>query len=81
MKLTLINGNGGTEPDVAVHKAGCRDVAKAGRGHDHWDEEHDSKHDVWYDYNADFLAEDSGAWPLTFYPCTKGLPDGGEYNT
>jgi hypothetical protein len=81
MKLVTINGNGGNDYDVSVHRDGCADVPKAIKGHDFFREEHDSKRALWLDYNSDFLAEDSGAWPIHFYPCTKGLPDGGSYNT
>ena len=81
MELVTINGNGNKDYDVSVHKAGCADVPKAIRGHDHFTEDFDSKRELWLDYNADFLAEGSGAWAIHFYPCTKGLPDGGSYNT
>lgn len=80
MKLVTINGNGNNDHDVAVHRADCGDVKKAIRGHDYFEEEFETKRDLWLDYNSDFLAEGSGAWPIYFYPCTKGLPDGGEYN-
>lgn len=81
MKLVIINGNGGNDHDVSAHKAGCADVPKAIRGHEYFEEEHASKRDAWTEYNADFLAEGPGAaWPIHFYPCTKGLPDGGEFN-
>jgi hypothetical protein len=80
MKLVTINGNGMNDYDVAVHRADCADVAKAIKGHDHFFEEHESKRALWLDYNADFLAEGpDSAWPIHFHPCTKGLPDGGEY--
>lgn len=79
MKLTIINGNGGNDYDVAVHRAGCRDIAKSIRGHNHWTEEHESKFALWENYNSDFM-EEGGAWPIHFHPCTKGLPEGGEYN-
>lgn len=81
MKLVTINGNGGNDYDVAVHRADCADVAKAIKGHDHFDDEFETKRDLWLDYNSDFLAEGSGAWPIHFHPCTAGLPDGGTYNT
>ncbi|QGH74522.1 hypothetical protein HYQ03_gp35 [Arthrobacter phage Kuleana] len=82
MKLVTINGNGGNDYDVSVHRADCADVPKATRGHDYFEEEHESKRALWLDYNADFLAEGPGsAWPIHFYPCTAGLPDGGTYNT
>jgi hypothetical protein len=81
MKLVIINGNGGNDADVAVHRADCQDVAKATKGHDFFTEEHDSKRAAWLDYNSDFLQEDgTGGWPMYFLPCTKGLEDGGEYN-
>ena len=86
MKVTVINGSGGTDPyDVMVHKAGCRDIAKAvrrdGFPHDSWDEETTSKREFWLEYNSDFIAEggESNAWPVHFYACTDGLPDGGDY--
>lgn len=80
MKLTIINGNGNSDHDVAVHRADCKDVAKKTRGHDFFTEEHDSKHSAWYEYNADFIDEGSSAWYLHFHACTNGLPAGGEYN-
>lgn len=79
MKVTIINGLAPAEPEVAVHRAGCRDIAKY-RRNDKYTADYDSKSEAWNDYNADFLEEESGAWPLTFLPCTKGLEDGGEYN-
>lgn len=86
MKVVTINGNGGTDPyDVMVHKHGCADIKKALKRdnfpHDYFVEEFESKRALWLDYNSDFLAEGSGAWPIHFYPCTNGLPDGGSYNT
>lgn len=81
MKLVTINGNGNNDYDVSVHADGCKDVPKAIRGHAYFREEFDTKRDLWLDYNGDFLAEGSGAWDIHFYPCTKGLPDGGTYNT
>lgn len=81
MKLITINGNGGNDHDVSAHAAGCADVAKSIRGHDYFEDDVDSKRALWLDYNSDFLAEGSGAWPIHFYPCTKGLPDGGTFNT
>jgi hypothetical protein len=81
MKLITINGNGGNDHDVAVHRADCADVPKAIRGHDYFNDEFESKRALWLDYNSDFLAEGSGAWPIHFHPCTKGLPDGGNFNT
>lgn len=81
MKVVTINGSGGNDYDVSVHKFGCKDVTKAIRGHDFFVEETESKRALWLDYNSDFLAEGSGAWPIHFYPCTKGLPDGGSFNT
>lgn len=80
MKIVTINGNGGKDYDVSVHKADCADVKKAIRGHDHFFEETETKRDLWLDYNSDFIGENSGAWDIYFYPCTKGLPDGGKYN-
>lgn len=80
MKLVTINGNGRSDHDVAVHRADCRDVKKDIRGHDWFNDEFETKRELWLDYNADFLDEDGGAWPVYFHNCTKGLPDGGEYN-
>lgn len=83
MNLTLINGSGPDDADVMVHRAGCRDISKYTRSfprHDMFTEEHDSKRSAWLEYNADFLGEEGGAYELTFYPCTAGLEDGGEYN-
>lgn len=81
MKLVTINGNGNNDYDVAVHKAGCADVPKAIKGHDYFEEEFETKRDLWLDYNSDFIAEggEENAWPIHFHPCTKGLPDGGDY--
>jgi hypothetical protein len=81
MKLVTINGNGNNDYDVSVHRADCADVAKATKGHDWFNDEFDSKRDLWLDYNSDFLAEggEDAAWPIHFYPCTAGLPDGGHY--
>ena len=81
MKLVTINGNGQNDYDVSVHRADCADVAKSIKGHDHFFEEWETKRDLWLDYNADFLAEGGpdSAWPIHFYPCTTGLPDGGEF--
>ena len=77
MRLVTINGNGQGDYDVSVHRADCADVAKAIKGHEHFYEEFDSKSDLWYDYNSDFLAEgEDSAWPIHFHPCTKGLPKG-----
>jgi hypothetical protein len=81
MKLVVINGNGQGDYDVSAHRADCADVPKAIKGHDFFREEHPTKRDAWLDYNSDFLAEKSGAWPIHFYPCTEGLPDGGRFNT
>jgi hypothetical protein len=81
MKLVTINGNGMNDYDVSVHRADCADVAKAIKGHDHFFEEFETKQDLYLDYNADFLAEGpDSAWPIHFYPCTKGLPDGEGYS-
>lgn len=80
MKLITINGNGNIDYDVAVHRADCADVPKAIKGHDYFEEEFDTKRALWLDYNADFLAEGQ-AWQIHFYSCTKGLPDGGTFNT
>lgn len=85
MKVVTINGAGQSDPhDVMVHRHGCADVKKAlvrdGFPHDYFVEEVESKRALWLDYNADFIAENSGAWDIYFYPCTKGLPDGGKYN-
>lgn len=79
VKLITINGNGNGEHDVAAHRADCQDVAKAIKGHDWFEDEAASKRELWLNYNHDFLAE--GAWAIHFYPCTKGLPDGGRFNT
>ena len=81
MRVVTINGNGQGDYDVSVHRAGCRDVPKAIRGHDYFEEGAVSKRDLWLNYNSDFLDEGSGAWPIHFYPCTEGLPEGGSYNT
>jgi hypothetical protein len=81
VKVVTINGNGKNDYDVSVHRADCNDVTKSVRGHDHFFEETESKRTLWLDYNSDFLAEGSGAWPIHFYPCTAGLPEGGSYNT
>lgn len=86
MKLVTINGSGGTDPyDVMVHKFGCADIKKALKRdnfpHNSFTEEFDSKRELWLDYNSDFLAEggEESAWPIHFYACTAGLPDGGHY--
>lgn len=81
MKLVTINGNGRNDYDVSVHRADCADVAKSVKGHDHFFEEFESKRALYLDYNSDFLAEggEDAAWPVHFYPCTAGLPDGGDY--
>lgn len=81
MKLITINGNGQGDYEVAVHRADCADVKKATRGHDFFEEEFDTKRELWLDYNADFITEDDedAAWPIHFHPCTKELPDGGHY--
>lgn len=81
MKLVTINGNGNNDYDVSVHRADCADVAKSIKGHDYFREEFETKRDLWLDYNSDFLAEggEDAAWPIHFYPCTDGLPDGGHY--
>lgn len=78
MRLVTINGNGNNDYDVSVHRADCADVAKAIKGHEHFFEEFDSKSDLWYDYNSFFLedGEESGAYPIHFYPCTRDLPRG-----
>lgn len=80
MKLVTINGNGNNDYDVSVHSADCADVPKAIKGREWFNDEYETKRDLWLDYNSDFLAEGSGAWPIHFYPCTRGLPDGGSYN-
>jgi hypothetical protein len=76
MELTLINRDSGVE----VHAAGCGDVKKAIKSpfgqYDHYSFDYASRFQAWADYNADFLAEESGAWPLDFKPCTKALPVG-----
>lgn len=81
MKVVTINGTFAGDKDVSVHRADCKDVAKATRGRDYFTEEYESKRALWLDYNADFLAEggESSAWPVHFLPCTAGLPDGGYY--
>lgn len=81
MKVVTINGMYAGDDDVAVHRADCKDVAKAIRGRDHFFEEFETKRELWLDYNGDFLEEGSGAWPIRFLPCTDGMPDGGSYNT
>lgn len=81
MDLIIINGNGGNDHDVAAHRAGCQDVAKATRGHDFFKESHATKRDAWLDYNSDFLDEDeTGGWDIHFHNCTAGLPSGGKFN-
>lgn len=85
MKVVTINGNGHDEYDVAVHKFGCRDIKRAvNKGpfpRDYFIEEIDTKREHWLDYNQDFIRDEGedGAWPMHFYPCTAGLPDGGHY--
>lgn len=81
MKLVTVNGNGNNDYDVSVHRADCADVPKAKRGHDWFNDEFETKRDLWLDYNSDFLAEggEDAAWPIHFFPCTAGLPDGGHY--
>jgi hypothetical protein len=79
VKVVTINGNGVNDYDVSVHAADCNDVAKSIKGHDHFLEEFETKRDLWLDYNSDFI-EEGGAWPIHFYPCAAGMPDGGEYN-
>lgn len=81
MKLITINGNGQGDYDVSAHRADCADVPKAKKGHEWFEDEVESKRELWLDYNSDFLAEGGGAWPIHFYPCTAGLPDGGKFNT
>lgn len=81
MELITINGTYSGDYDVAVHRADCKDVAKASKGRDSFEEEFDTKRELWLDYNADFIAEggEDSAWPIHFHNCTKGLPDGGHY--
>lgn len=86
MKVVTINGSGGTDPyDVMVHKFGCKDIKKAimrdGFPHSYFVEEFESKRELYLDYNSDFINEggEDSAWPIHFYPCTNGLPDGGDY--
>jgi hypothetical protein len=81
MKVITINGNGGNDYDVAVHRADCKDVKKDIRGHDYFEEEFETKRDLWLDYNSDFLAEggEEAAWPIHFHACTAAMPDGGHY--
>lgn len=81
VKLITINGNGNGEHDVSAHRADCQDVAKAIKGHEWFEDEVECKRALWLDYNSDFLAEGSGAWAIHFFPCTRGLPDGGRFNT
>ena len=81
MKLTVINGTFATDHGVAAHRADCKDVAKSILRRDHYTQEYSSKREAWLDYNADFLDEGSGAWEIHFHACTKGLPDGGNFNT
>lgn len=78
MKLVTINGTYAHEYEVSVHKAGCADVAKAIKGHDYFEEEFDTKSELWEDYNSDFFAEGGfdSSYPIHFYPCTKGLERG-----
>lgn len=80
MNLTMINGNGNNDDDVAVHAAGCRDIAKYIKTHHMFTEEHATKESAWSSYNADFLDEEGAAWPLNFKNCCKSLPEGGPYN-
>lgn len=87
MKLSTVNGSGPIEPDVMVHLAGCRDIARTKKRQGpfwsgEWVEDFESKRDLWLDYNSDFIEEGGveNAWEIYFYPCTKGLEDGGEYN-
>lgn len=87
MKLSWLNGSGSNEPDVMVHARGCRDIKRSETRQGITttgiqDVEFDTKREAWLDYNEDFLEEGGpeSAWPLTFYPCTNGLPDGGEFN-
>lgn len=81
MKVVTINGRGVNDYDVSVHRADCRDVAKAIKGRDHFFEEFETKRDLWLDYNSDFIAEggEENAWPIHFLPCADAMPDGGDY--
>ena len=86
MQLATINTDGHNGHDVTVHKAGCRDIKKDANPRNWfplevWVEEFESKRELWLNYNADFLAEGSGAWQIHFMACTAGLPDGGTFNT
>lgn len=81
MKVVTINGMFAGDKDVSVHRADCKDVAKATLRRDHFTEEFDSKRELWLDYNADFIEEggEDNAYAIHFLPCTAGLPDGGHY--
>lgn len=81
MKLITINGNGQGDYEVAVHRADCKDVKKDTRGHDFFEDDFETKRELWLDYNSDFLAEggEDSAWPIHFHNCTKELPAGGHF--
>lgn len=75
MQLTLINGNGRGEDEVAVHATGCRDIAKY-RFNNMYTKSYSSQREAFLDYNEEFIYgnDESNAWPLTFKNCCKGLP-------
>lgn len=76
-KVSVLN----TQHGVEGHKAGCRDIARtqAREGifaDTPWVLETETKHQVWVDYNIDFLSEGSGAWPIDWKPCADFVPQG-----
>lgn len=73
-KVQLVNM---TDGSVCGHKAGCSDLKKLAVRHDvHGVDEIATKHDAWLDYNADFLAEGSGAYDIDWKACANHIPAG-----
>lgn len=81
-QVTIVTDTYGT---VHGHKAGCADVARmVSKGQatkqSVYTETVANKHEVWLDYNQDFLAEGSGAYGIEWKSCAKHVPQGPEDN-
>lgn len=72
-KVQLVNMTNGS---VTGHKAGCSDLKKLAQRHDVLPvEETTSKLRTYLEYNADFIAENSGAHDIDWKACANHVPD------
>lgn len=81
-RIQFINSNlldPNSEHDVEAHSVDCREVARYRKiplfdaMGDAGQMDAETASEVFDEYNADFIAEDSsgaGAWPITVFPCS-----------